>query len=307
MTTTLITALLLTQVSASPTYTKAVSKPGGIVEAQTAAQRFTAPGKPDVWLVGVIHIGEKKYYADLQTLLDAQSVVLFEGVKPSAKTPPAPPAGDKAPKPIYKTLSDALSLEFQSNQMVQRSNWVNSDLSWDDLDKLNKEKNGGKPTSFDQVKQVLDPSSAMGQQLVSILSTATPGLKEGIKMILVKSMAGAANKAMDQTMREIVIDARNQSVIDTFAKTIKVDVPPKSIAIFWGAGHMPGLQKQLGDLYGYKTAETKWFPAASADPAKLDATGKMIVEAFEKQSATQKPGGGGGQLPLAALTSLGRK
>ncbi len=114
---TLVSSLLLSQVAAPPIYTKSITKPSGVVEMQTAAQKFTAEGKPDVWLVGVVHIGEKKYYADLQTLLSQLEVVLFEGVKPSAKAPANPPDA-KNQTPIYKALSDALALEFQSTQIT---------------------------------------------------------------------------------------------------------------------------------------------------------------------------------------------
>lgn len=289
---TLVSTLLLSQIVAPPIYTKSITKPDGIVQMQTAAQRFTAEGKPDVWLVGVVHIGEKQYYADLVKLLDAQNLVLFEGVKPSAKAP-APPADTRAQTPIYKALSDALGLEFQSTQVnTQRPNWVNSDLSWDDLDKLNKEKNGDKAGAFDQLKQALDPTSAMGKQLVTLLQTATPGLKEGIKMVLVKTVASGKGPELDKGVQEIILEARNQSVMDVFAKTVKAESAPKSVAIFWGAMHMPGLQKSLAGLYGYKPAETKWFHAASADPAKMDATGKMIVDMFEKRADPPKSGGG---------------
>lgn len=292
MLTTFVTTLLLTQVAtAPPIYTKSVTQANGLIDMQTAAQKFMAPGKPDVWLVGVVHIGEKEYYANLLKHLDEQSVVLFEGVKPSAKAP-AKPADNTPQTPIYKALSDALKLEFQSTQInTQRPNWVNSDLSWDDLDKLNKEKNAGKPNSFDQVKQLLDPTSAMGKMLVNVLQTATPGMKEGIKMILVKNVASGKGPAMDKAMQEIIIDARNKSVMDTFAKTIKAN-PPKSVGIFWGAAHMPGLEKDLAKQYGYKPAERKWFHAASADPSKLDATGKMLVDMYEKQATEPKKAGG---------------
>src|SRR5262245_43325779 len=52
------------------------------VELQIASRRFTpARGKgPAVWLVGASHIGESNYYAALQKQLDAQTLVLYEGV-----------------------------------------------------------------------------------------------------------------------------------------------------------------------------------------------------------------------------------
>lgn len=298
MFTPILAALLLSQVTpTAQIYTQSVTTPSGVVEMRTAAQRLTAEGKPDVWLVGAIHVGTKKYYEELQTLLDAQGTVLYEGVKPSKNAPKEQPAapkpGEQAPKPIYKVLSDALGLEFQLNQInYKHDNWINSDLSMDDLDKLNKEKGGGKPTSFDTIKQVLDPNSPMAKQLTTVLGMATDGMKEAIKLIIVKKVAVGETPGLDATMQEIVLEARNKSALDYFAKTIAAPNPPKSVAIFYGAMHMPDIQKALATTYGYKSADQKWFLAASADPKKMDETGKSLYDMFEKMSAPAKKGGG---------------
>lgn len=49
---------------------------------ETATRKLvSADGKgPVIWLVGVTHIGNADYYAAIQKILDAQSLVLFEGV-----------------------------------------------------------------------------------------------------------------------------------------------------------------------------------------------------------------------------------
>lgn len=51
---------------------------------QTAARTFRSdqPNTPEIHLVGAVHIGEKKFYEELQAFLDQHDVVLFEGVKP---------------------------------------------------------------------------------------------------------------------------------------------------------------------------------------------------------------------------------
>src|SRR3954464_9271463 len=53
-----------------------------ITELQVAVRQFVPAGRsqPVVWLAGVSHVGESNYYARLQKLLDAQELVLFEGV-----------------------------------------------------------------------------------------------------------------------------------------------------------------------------------------------------------------------------------
>src|SRR5688500_8815571 len=53
-----------------------------LIELQVAVRQFISrqPGQPVIWLAGVSHVGESNYYARLQKLLDAQELVLFEGV-----------------------------------------------------------------------------------------------------------------------------------------------------------------------------------------------------------------------------------
>jgi hypothetical protein len=47
---------------------------------EVAARRFVLPGRPEVWLIGAVHIGDAAYYSTVQKLLDTQEIVLFESV-----------------------------------------------------------------------------------------------------------------------------------------------------------------------------------------------------------------------------------
>lgn len=55
------------------------------VRLEVAARRFehTKESWPVVHMAGAVHIGDAHFYESLQTLMDAQDVVLFESVKPS--------------------------------------------------------------------------------------------------------------------------------------------------------------------------------------------------------------------------------
>ena len=73
MTTFLLAAMLLRQpIQMATGFVRTIDRTDGIAVSQTASRRLVAPGKPDVWLVGVAHIGYKDYYTQIQALLDAQ-------------------------------------------------------------------------------------------------------------------------------------------------------------------------------------------------------------------------------------------
>ena len=294
----LLASLVLAQAQTSaPTgYTRFVTKADGTLEMSTAAQRLVAPGKPTVWLVGAIHIGSKPYYTSVQRLLDYSDQVFYEGVKAGPNAPsfaniPAPKPG--APTPVYKILSDAIGLDFQLLDIDYRKpNWTNVDLTWAELDTLNKAAANGKPSQFDQIKGFLDPAGSQAKMMSSVLGMATPGMKEAIKILLVKAAGSGDTPGMDPATEAIILKARNRTVVDALAAASATPQPPSSIAVFYGAKHMPDLQATLVEKYGYRLDEKRWFPAATADPKKVDATGQAMLGAMEKMLASKNPLGG---------------
>ena len=88
----LCACLLLAGVGAAPLppvqtepYVRASEDPGKLIALEMAARSF-APEQgagPTVALVGVAHIGERKLYDAVQTLLDEHDVVLYESIKPA--------------------------------------------------------------------------------------------------------------------------------------------------------------------------------------------------------------------------------
>ncbi len=282
--------------TSQPVYTQSTTTPDGLIEMRTSAQQLTCPGKPDIWLVGAVHVGSKDYYGSLQKLLDQQEVVLYEGVK-KAKAPEKMEKADPKPqgKSIYNALSDAIGLEFQLNAIkYDRPNWKNCDLTWEELDKISKETGADTESSlgYGQIKQLMDPNSSQAKMFTNMLETATPGTKEAIKVMIVRNVA-SGDMNLDPKTEKVVIKARNQVVIDSLAKTMTGPKPPKSIAVFYGAKHLADMEMTLEKSYGYKPGKQEWFKAADADPTKVDATGQMLLDMVEKQKKTKAGGGKG--------------
>ncbi len=296
MLTPLIVTLALFQAVAPPAkvasgYVQSVTRPDGTFEVQTSAQELKADGKPDIWLIGAIHVGAKSYYASLQKVLDSQEAVFFEGVRGGPK-PAAPTPGVAAGKPVYEILSDAIGLDFQMNDIkYNHDGWKNVDLTWEELDAMNKAGSGGKPTQFDGIKSILDPNSPTAKQLGVILGSASPGMKEAIKILIVRSVAsGAAAGMINPATEKIILTARNKAIIEALDASFTSSKPPKSIGVFYGAMHLNDVEGTLVSKYGYRLGEKRWFVAADADPKKVDAMGQTMLDMFEKQmKAGSKP------------------
>ena len=139
MITSLAAAIVFTQAVApiQPNYNfvRSIDRTDGISLSQTAARKLVAPGRPDVWLVGAAHIGQKDYYSQIQSLLNQQDVVLFEGVMPKGTNGRPAKVDPKAQPMVYQVVAKFIGLEYQLADIdYSKPNWINSDLTIDQLD-----------------------------------------------------------------------------------------------------------------------------------------------------------------------------
>ena len=65
-------------------------------------------------------------------------------------------------------------------------------------------------------------------------------------------------------MKVIVVD-RNQEVFKDLAKVLAEEPGVKSIAIFYGAGHLADMEKRLTKDMGFAFRDDRWFTAMSLD------------------------------------------
>ncbi len=282
----LAAAFLYQPINMEPGFVRTLQRTDGVAVSQTAARKYTAHGKPDLWLVGVAHIGLTHYYGDIQNLLDAQDYVLFEGVRPKDGQQKPIPVAANAPKQIYQIIGQAIGLDFQLTDIhYDRPHWINSDLTMDQLVQLNKSGGKGKATQFDMVKQMLDPKSPQSQMMASFFATASPGTKEAFKIFLVEKLAKVDTllaSTTDATTLNVLLKARNQSVLDTFGRTLTSDPAPHSVAVFYGAAHQSDLARSFKLKYGYREMEQRWFTYAKADRHKLDDAGRQFLDILGK-------------------------
>jgi len=391
------------------------------VRLETSVRTLRKPGAPVVHLVGAMHVGDKAYYDGLQKFLDAQSIVLFEGVKPSgvgeasklagddvakgklteqrlrllatmvekhrvehgeypasleamtatlrrpvarivegmkvdgwgkaieykpvagaaaaegaaAGTPPkiaafdlvslggdsvaggADTAEDLAfsqQKPLSKAeigekregiqvqLAQALGLEFQLTAIdYTHESWRNSDLSIDEVQARLKDSGAGGEALF----KMLDGSSFSAKALGWVLGImkTSPTMQSMGKLMIIEMLSRAeeltsSSSAMgaetSKLMQVIIID-RNKAVLADLAKLIEEEGKTPSVALFYGAGHLPDLERAVTGDMGYVFDSEQWFASIDMDLSKAGITEaqatqmrEMVKKSIEGQLGKKK-------------------
>lgn len=255
---------------------------------------------PAIWLVGTSHVGDTAYYQGLQKQLDAQTVVLYEGVNAeaherrvrggdkskatsSAKSSAGP---EKEEDSIQATLAHSLGLVFQLDAIdYDRTNFLNSDLSIQQIQALmmSQATNGaaagaGKGEgnqSFSYLLQIMDGSSFMGSMMRMGMNFigSSPKLQAMTKLTLIEMLGQLKGeltevKGMPEDLKQLVkvlIESRNEVVVEDLQKETKKLKKSGSVAVFYGTGHMPDMEKRITQVLKYKPAEEIWYTAFSVD------------------------------------------
>ena len=216
--------------------------------------------------------------------------------------PVSPPERGDRSEGIQTKLAQAAGLVFQLEAMDNtKPNWRNSDLSLDQL-QSRLEKAGADGS---MLFRMLDGSSFFSKFAGMLLGfvTSTPEGKATMRVMLVE-MLGHADAMMDQVpggmgkLMGVILEDRNDVVVADLKKVIETEPNVKSIAIIYGAGHLPGVQRRLAE-YGYSPVGDTWRTAMRVDakeagitPAQMKQMRQMIeklIEAQAKKKAEPKP------------------
>jgi hypothetical protein len=281
-------------------YTRIANPNANTVQLQIALRKFVPARKrgPSIWLAAVMHVGDPDYYGALQRFLDTQTVVLYEGINPEAHprrvhdattsstpalTPAAPPAGANAGYSMQSTLARSLGLVFQLEAIdYDRTNFLNSDLSILQIQNIMAGSQprapgqaGGNNGTFDTLLQIMDGRSFLGSlfKIGMQLIAASPELQAVAKLTLIEAVGRLKGDLSDvqglpaewKQLVKVLIEARNQNLMDDLKAELRTIPRSGSIAVFYGAGHMDDLEKRVtGDLH-YRPADETWLTAFSVD------------------------------------------
>jgi hypothetical protein len=282
-------------------YTRIANPDTQTVQLQIALRKFVPSRRrgPAIWLASVMHVGEQDYYRALQRFLDAQTVVLYEGINaqahrhhvheaaaPATPAPPsaAAPSDAKGGYSMQSTLARSLGLVFQLEAIdYDRAHFLNSDLTISQIQRImaaNRPvgapgQGGGSNATFDTLLQIMDGSSFLGSLFkigLQIIATS-PQMQAVAKLTMIEAIGRLKGDMSDvqglppdwKQLIKVLIQARNQNVMADLKAELKKIPRSGSIAVFYGAGHMDDLEKRVtGDLH-YRPADETWLTAISVD------------------------------------------
>lgn len=277
-------------------YLRRVEGTNGVVGLDAVLRRFVARegrGAPvDIWLVGVIHLGTSNYYARLQHFLDARDVVLFEGIGATNGNFQFTEARGFALQPA---LARALGLRFQLASLdYRRPNWVNSDLGLLELEKELPAHN--KSANLEQVVALFQGEGALGgiARLGVAMLGASSKLQALAKLMLIETLSGFTGELPDgkdlgvdtRELMRVLIEQRNSVVVRDLRRILVRSPRPGSVAILYGAGHMPDLERRLRRDLRLVPVEDQWLRAFSVNPkrAGLDrADVELLRESIQRE------------------------
>jgi hypothetical protein len=280
-------------------YLRKADATNGAVALQTVLRAFAPANRraPVVWLVAVTHLGTTNYYAELQQFLDAQSLVLFEGVGATNKTFEL---SQNEGYSLQDALAKAIGLEFQLNALkYSREHFRNSDLTLAQLEGLfdgpaNALQTGealsaaaaGAPASalpaqsrrhdeLGQVVELMQGTGLMGglARLGVAFLGASPRLQALTKVTLIELLGQVEGDVSQmaglppgfQRLLQVLVRERNQVVMRDVGAALRQRPRPRSVAVLYGAGHMAHLEQRLQGELGYRPVAERWLTAFAVD------------------------------------------
>ena len=241
---------------------------------ETAIARYVPKGKTDsdvyVDLIGAVHVGDKAYYDQLNKEFENYDAMLFELVAPKGTRIPKGTKDKGTGSAVSKLqimLKQALALEFQLEQIdYEKSNFVHADMTPEQFSQSMKDKNEDAMTMFLRLMQASAKMQAENKNPPSdlVLMAALFDRQRGpaiLKRIFADQLANAdvLLEALNGPQGSTIITERNRVALDTLED--EMEAGKKKLALFYGAAHLPDMEKRLLDRFKMERSSIRWVRA----------------------------------------------
>ena len=249
-------------------YTNSIKYPGATVD-----------------LIGAIHMADPDYYDKLNQLFTKYDVLLYEAVKDEgvdvskrqAKGKPnrggrsqdgvdtETMVGLSAIGILQMGMKDALGLEYQMQGIdYAKKNFVHADMTTREFQRSMQRR--GESFGSMMLKEMgkaatQDMGNPLAQQIDLMFSLMSSDREIRVRRIVASQLAKAstAEAFADENGESTIITERNKKALGVLEE--QLDKGVKKIGIFYGAAHMPDMEKRLREEFYFKRGDTKWLQA----------------------------------------------
>lgn len=266
---------------------------------ETSVTRYALPldsgDELIVDLIGVIHIADAKYYAELNELFRDYDALLYELVAPEENAIPHSEEGSSLLGNLQGGMGHALGLEFQLDHIdYTADNFVHADMSPEEFARSMEERNesflsmvfeamqqqaaqqeqsGGAfdlsgILSFFNEEGQIDPQRVMRSLIddqAQSIQMMVELFRDGQSFTLKKMMAAQMAAADDQMAMfngpdgSTIITERNKVALYELLRQIALG--KRRLGIFYGAGHMSDMEERMLEEFGFERRESRWLVA----------------------------------------------
>ena len=237
---------------------------------EAAIVRFTPTDRgkkgPTVDLVAAVHVAEKSYYRQLNREFGGYDAVLYELVAPKGAKVSKGGRSDSAVSMLQNGMKNMLELEFQLEQIdYSRKNMVHADMSPEEFARSMRRRGESVLSMFLRMlgyaiaRQNGKSGSASDVQLLMALFDKNRAM--ALKRVMAEQFEDMEGMliGLDGPDGSTIISERNKVALKVLRKQLAAG--KKKVAIFYGAGHMPDLQRRLRDEFGLTPVDTRWLVA----------------------------------------------
>jgi hypothetical protein len=292
---------------------------GGLLE--TAIVTYVGEGGVEVDLVGAVHVADAAYYEALGRAFSSYDAVLYEMIKPKGVEPVKREGGpDNLLSAFQRGLKTLLGLEFQLDAIdYRKKNFVHADLDPETFFRLQREKGETFLSLLWKIfrRELELEASGKGRRPIGVLELvaafSSRDSARALKLLLARQMEDVELLMAgidDGESTSVIVGERNKAALGVLSEVLEAG-SKKRIAIFYGAAHMPDLERRLEGEFGLEKSRTRWVTAwdvTESRPGEGPGDSPKNVEDHDTESPDTEEGSGSGEeRPGEELPSEGEK
>ena len=242
-------------------------------ELQTAIVSFENDAGVQLNLVAAVHLGEEEYYAALNDFFTTQDVVLYELVAEPDQVP-VRGAGNTSTSLIgfiQQAMAGFLNVGFQLEEIdYSRPNFLHADLTPSQLDALMAGKNENFFTMFlnlamaQMAQQNASPDEPLSSfTMLSLMSALNAeDQNNALKFLFAEELGRSGGLIVGEELEQglTILGDRNKAALRVFSEALQ-NPGFRRVSIFYGAAHMPGIEREITATMGFSRVDLRWQQA----------------------------------------------
>ena len=219
----------------------------------------------EVDLVGVVHIGQREYYKDLNEKLGKYDSVLYELVAPDGTR--IKPEDLKKSRSVIGSMQsgmkDMLNLEYQLELIdYLAENFRHADMSPEEFAKDLERRDDSVVKMVARMMGAGLANQSSGGDAGMLFALLSSDRSKRLKQTMAKQLADAGSMTVgmnDANGENTIIKGRNAKAFSVLKDELSGD--SKRVAVFYGAGHLPDMAQRLEEDFDMVERETTWLDA----------------------------------------------